>query len=658
MGSTSNINTNGDAIAPEKIRLVQGLLETARTTNGNMPKEVRGAVEVLLAWLVESEIKPDLSDGSVALSEFENIVIQNFLQNKVISAAIALGEAIDIEKLKAKISTYWNEIIIAYRSNNWMQMFVIIDRLSNGFPDLKIELVKAIMPNEDILTITITESLYYLSKLPLIISESELSKEGENGIKLKKDLATEFYTYKSTGIGIIQNASNVNDPSGEKPAYIIHISGRAVKEIARLLALYKGDESAVLYVIENTFKDNHTLIQVYKAVLKYIYLLGNNYVDHDYTNSSSSVVGQLEIGKQRLLKVIEGVILSNEFFDDDIISIPTEDILTRDSRDFTIAGGIRYTFAHQGTLSQQSVPARSLKETLEIPTSNPEAFDVLMKFINSLFQDLTESDLVNLADYWGLDFKDFLINTEGIKGPRDIKAYNKSREFIKQTWFDGDTMMKTITPLLDYKIENGRSSSIVDPRFNLLLGFLDDLQLEGEFGRLVKLEPKEARKEIFPGLEGINMGIEYEIVSFIKEVNTLANKDTGVPMTTAFIQPSPGLLIKTNFGSLAVAPDSSNYILVNAMVRPKLKEEEVSAAMGGYFSLPTGKVMCINIDWLIMKSRGILQEDLMSKTILTYLISASDRTTQEEKEKDALRKFWTMEKKDILSILQKRPLEA
>ncbi len=591
---------------------------------------------------LESPLDKESKDLERA-EEFNKTIIKELILALIKHFATEQGEDFDIGIFDEIVGANINEIINYRRDGNWIGMFVIIDRISNGFLKLKLSLAEALMPKGDVLQELINTQLSKLNTFNLV-DHSDRQSDQENDSFLN-DLAIEFEKNATNGVAIVEDITSINDATKSNKAYLVHVSGTFIRTVAETLALCNGKIELFKLNLTKTITDKK-LLKTILVIAKYLEILGNNYVNHDYTNSRTSEVAKLPETSQLNLKLIESIILSHEFFGDDIISIPVSGTMSDNLSKPVIAGGIRYSFSRLDTLSRRTVGSNRLKETYDLIANGGSELDLLMSFLTDEVTTLDSKTIALLKEVWGIDLQD-KFDEHGIK-PEYAKYYNKIRAFIREILVSNDTLIRKVSPFL--RMETPINSPMLDPRFQVFNKIDFSETLEGEPGRLVKLEDKELRHRIFPELEGLGTGIEFHITKFIRKVNEIVNTKNGVPMTTAFIQPNPGLLAMTNIGLSGMVPSTNgNYVLINTLVKPTSETKSITAGMSGYFSSPVGKVLCISINWLREQTMRLLEQGAINeiKPYLDHIMRELGKTTIDY---DVVIKFWESPAEDLIKI--------
>ncbi len=604
-------------------------------------------------WAASNEVnfiinvqKYDLSQDLSYLEfiYYRNLLIKTYILEQIKSIANELGEEIIIENIQEKIQTYWQELIDALSQHNWIKVYVVIDKLSNGFVKLKIELVKLLLSDIEHNEIIVNNILNDINIEPIIENKDKPSE------KSRLYIAKEFYEKRKEGVIIAQNVTSINDGLD---AFVVYCSGNVTIAVANLLAICQGDIDCAIETLTQRFGYNTPLLNCLIAIVKYIELLGNNYVNHDYTNSRVGEVSKLDTDQQKKLKTIEGVILSTEFFARDMVSMTTQgNIYMQNSSSNLLAGGIRYSIDEDLTLSRKTVPVSRIRDSGIDMRRGKSEYISLMNLIALPFEQLTEVDIKNLSEYWGLNIT---VKNESNTPTMtlDPKGYKKAKEFISRTLISDNSipgMLNSVAPILKVERLGSFNHVIYDPRMIWANEILTDTYPEGELGRLIKLEPKEERQKIFPRLDDWGDGIQFEITKVMQQINYQAIQHSNVPASSVFIQPNPSLVWYSHMGLRSAMPDNEEVVHFTALVPPQ-QQNKLTVGMGGYFSTTVGKIICVRLDWLVEQSMDKLDLRLGSMKDLAFKVMRINPDIKTLN--DAIRSIWEMPAIELQSLLYK-----
>ncbi|MEP7103668.1 MAG: hypothetical protein ABI721_03100 [Candidatus Dojkabacteria bacterium] len=622
---------------------------------------------------------PEIKESVAYDSEpgFSNDLVPELLQVIILQKLRESNINGRYDELENHLKNNWEEVLRAAALKDPMKVLIAIDKIANGYPDIKIILVDVIIGylGKSERFREIQSVLEKFSNVNGYISDQLMNQEAvfNPNLSEREELAKNFMLSRGKGVFVAENVTplNIGSSSTESmpnviPTNILHVDGTLVREVARLLGYYRGDFFTLIQDMKaswnNVFDEARSpeILVVIVSILKYIYLLGNNYVEHDYTNASSVEVAKLKQADHSRIKFIEGVVLCQAIFPGDIISLPididisklqsnyssTEMMIDQYAGDIMVAGGIRYTFDEQNTLRSQSVSLDALHDSYEtLSNTSSKSTQSLLKFALKGIEFLEEADVNNLREVWGVNILEF---KDGKVIAKDEKKLSKLRKFFEKCFFD----QNALNVYVNGEYSETQVNTVLDPRYLLVLEFLEERPISGEIGRYVKLEDFQARDGRFPGMSTSGSFLELELVNFIRTVNKLINRgEKEIPMTSAFIQPDSSLLAQVTRTFPILVDETQEGIFVQSVIKPQAKDNKVAAAMGGYFGSAVGDVLYINKKWLIKKT---LESKDLNEGIATLIakIAKNNNLDLSRDREEVVTILWSTKKTDLLDLMK------
>jgi hypothetical protein len=187
------------------------------------------------------------------LTMYGNLIPQ-LLQMLIISKLEEKGSSLNLEMIRTHLEDNWSDLMSAFSQQDILNVLLAVDKIANGYPDLKLVLVDLIISSLD--------NQAEGANLEKLFNDFETVKaftgtrepdisEVVQGYPERKALAQGFFDNMGKGVYVRQKITKLNNPPEkniEKPkeAFILHVDGFLVKQVAQILAHYRGDIGRLL----------------------------------------------------------------------------------------------------------------------------------------------------------------------------------------------------------------------------------------------------------------------------------------------------------------------------------------------------------------------------------------------------------------------------